>query len=326
MAGVTQNVASYLGELFQSSKRPNTLLRMIGYFAGQVIETKSKEFPIGVYYSLRSPAQPAVLEGANAPTASSRTVTQTTNVVQIHQEAVSLTYLSQSDQTVSGVIAIPQGAANGEVVNPRSQEFQVKTAIDTVAQDVNYSFWNGVFANPADPSSTAMKTRGILTAITTNSMDQSADTGVDTTKYRGYVESLMRLIVISTGYNPDLTWTIAAGTTEFSNICAAYEAKGTIYLQPESEVGGIKIRKILTRYGTLNLVLDPDIPNQYFAIVNMGVVAPVGLPVPGKGILFEEALAKSGSADLSQIYGQIGIDHAPEFMHGKCKVPSGVSL
>ena len=132
--------------------------------------------------------------------------------------------------------------------------------------------------------------------------------------------------VISSGYNPDDTYTILAGVTEFNNIAAADEAKGTIYLQPESDLGGIKIRKILTRYGTLMLALDPDMPAQTFCVCNVGVIGPVGMDTPGKGNFFEEPLAKTGSAALAQIYGMIGLDHAPEYLHAKTKVPAGFSL
>jgi len=45
--------------------------------------------------------------------------------------------------------------------------------------------------------------------------------------------------------------------------------------------------------------------------------APVFLPVPGKGFLFYEELAKSGASEKGQIYGQIGLDHGPEIYHGK---------
>ena len=326
MAGVVAATQSFLGELFQSSKRPNTFLRLIGGIQGQVKETSSRQFPIGAFYNLRNPAQAVALEGANAPAAQSRTLSQTTNVIEIHQEAVSLTYLAESDKTVSGVVPLPMGSANGPVQNPRTIEFQVQTALDTVAQDLNYAFLQGVYVNPADPTSTALSTRGILTAITTNSFDQSADMGTTAASYRAYVNKLMMAVVTTTGYNPDDTWCIMAGATEFSNIAAAFEALGTIYLQPESEVAGVKIRKIMTRFGTLMLALDPDMPAQYFAIFDLGVVGPVGMPVPQKGILFYEALAKVGSAEQGQIYGQMGLDHGPEYCHGKLKVPAGISL
>ena len=48
----------------------------------------------------------------------------------------------------------------------------------------------------------------------------------------------------------------------------------------------------------------------------ISVVNPVALPVPGKGILFYEALSKTGAAEKGQIYGQLGIDYGPEEFHG----------
>jgi hypothetical protein len=324
----TNNVVIYLGELFQTTRRPNALLRMLGGLRGGVSISTAKEFPIGAFWTLPAPAQPAILEGANAPTAQYRALTQATNVIQIFQEAVQVTYLAQSDHTVSGVVPIPFGAAQGQVQNPRSTEFQVMTTLEKIAQDANFSFWNGAYVNPADPASTALKTRGIITAITTNISDQSGVTGSTITPamYRGYINGLMGLIIAQNGFSVDDTWTIVAGTTEFSNICAAYEAQGTIYLQPESVVFGVKVRKILTRFGTIILVLDPDIPAQRVVICNLGVAGIVGLPVPNKGVLFEEPLFKQGSADQTQIYGQLGIDHGPEYAHGLLKLPTGISI
>ena len=322
----TANVVIYLGELFQTSKRPNALLRLLGGLQGGVSESAAKEFPIGAFWNLPAPAQPANLEGANAPSPTYRPFTQSTNVVQIFQEAIQVTYLAQSDKTVAGVVPIPTAAAQGGVNNPRSTEAQVMMTLEKIAQDANYSFLNGVYQNPADAASTALKTRGIHTAIVTNTLDKSGDSGVTTTMYRGYVNALMALIIAQNGYNVDNTWTLLAGTTEFSNICAAFEAQGTIYLQPESELAGVKIRKILTRFGTVNLVLEPDMPSQYFDILNLGVAGVVGLPVPNKGILFEEPLFKQGSSDQTMIYGQLGVDHGPEWAHGSCKVASGIAL
>lgn len=320
----TYTVVDYLGELFQTSKRPNTLLKLLGSIHGSVLRTNSKEFPVGTFYDLRSPAQPAILEGAAAPAAQYRALTQATNVVQLFHEKVSLSYLAQSDQTVTGIVPIPQAKLNGPVQNPRSEAFQVMRALETVAQDANYSFLNGTYANPANPASTALKTRGILTAITTNLVDHSGSTINTAALYRAEVQSLMALLVASTGYIPDDTWTIIADTTQFGNIQAAYE--GSTTPPYDREVAGFKLRQIYTRYGILNLALDPDMPANYFAILNLGVAGIAGLEVPNKGILFEEPLYKQGSSDETQIYGQLGIDHGPEWMHAMVKLPSGISL
>lgn len=396
MAETTITTVSYLGELFQTSKRPNALLRLLGGLQGGVAEASSKEFPIGAFWSVPAPSQPSVLEGANAPAPQTRSLTQATNVVQIFHEAVQVTYLAQSDKTVAGVVPIPQASANGTVQNPRSTEFQVMTTLEKIAQDANYSMLMGAYSNPGDPSGTALRTRGLMTALTTNVVDNTSATGTDTTKYRAFVEALVKAIIQQNGYLIDETFTLFASPLHYANVCAAYEAQGTIFLQPETTMAGVKIRKIQTRMGTLNLAMEPDMPDDVattlsasnatgatsisvtsaaglnvgdriaidpagtcdyrtitaingttltiaatsanhasgvavqrggsIAICNLGVSGIVGLPVPNKGILFEEPLYKQGSSDQTQIYGQLGIDHGPEWAHGKAQLPYGVSL
>jgi hypothetical protein len=43
----------------------------------------------------------------------------------------------------------------------------------------------------------------------------------------------------------------------------------------------------------------------------------VSLPHPEKGNLFFEELARTGSSVKGQLYGQIGIDHGPEWAHAR---------
>lgn len=329
------NAVPYLGELFLTGRRPNAFLKLAGHFAGRSMgdvfaykESTSLTFPIGAFYSLPSPSQPARLEGANAPAAQYRNLSQSTNVVQIFTEAVQVSYLAQSDKSISGVVPIPQGEAQGKVVNPRSTEWQVMTALEKVAQDANYSFLNGTYNSPADPTATALATRGILTAIATNKIDNTGVSSGSVTApiYRGFVNALLESMIQHNGYQIDETYVIMAGVTEFSNIVAAWEVLGTIFISPEMIVAGVKLRKILTRFGTLLLVLDPDVPAQTVGIFAMDQVGIVGLPVPNKGVLFEEPLFKQGSADQTQLYGQLGIDHGPEYLHGLMTVASGIGL
>jgi hypothetical protein len=326
MAVITQNQTSLLGELFQSGKHPNSFLRLLGGIGGQVQLTSAKEFPIGVFYALRTPSQPAVLEGANAPAPQNRTFTQATNVIQIHQEAATITYLAMSDKTMSGVIPLPQGPANGPVQNPRNIDFQIGAALDTISQDFNFSCLNGVFSNPADPSGTALKTRGLNTAIVTNYIDHSADTGVTPAMYRAYINGLLLQMIASNGYLIDEHFTLIANPYDFSNICAAYENIGTQYLNAEQMIFGVKVRTIFTRFGIIKLVLDPDQPLGIVTIANMSVMGIVGMDANGRGVVFAEELAKVGSALPWQVYGQIGLDHGPEYLSGKFKVAAGISL
>ena len=237
-----------------------------------------------------------------------------------------MTYLAEGDKTITGVVPIPQGAAQGEVINPRSMDFQLMAKLAKVARDVNFTSVQGAYVNPADATATALKSRGIYTSIATNINDQTAVVAgtITAAMYRGYFESLMQSVVATNGYNPDKFWVVFADTQQYANLQRAYYGLTT---PPYSrEVAGMQIRELHTNFGTVMLVLEPDMPANAVMVTNLAQVGLVGMPVPGKGILFNEALAKTGSSDNEQIYGQIGLDHAPEWNHGKLLLPAGVVL
>ena len=52
-------------------------------------------------------------------------------------------------------------------------------------------------------------------------------------------------------------------------------------------------------------------------LLDLDVIRPVNQPVPGKGNFFLEPLAKVGAGEKYQLFGQIGLDHGPEWFHGK---------
>ena len=47
------------------------------------------------------------------------------------------------------------------------------------------------------------------------------------------------------------------------------------------------------------------------------IMAPVEQLVPGKGNFFTEPLAKTGAGEKKQIFGQMGLDHGPEWYSAK---------
>lgn len=82
------------------------------------------------------------------------------------------------------------------------------------------------------------------------------------------------------------------------------------------DVGGVRMDTIVTDFGTLNIKVDRALPADAIAVVSLEQVMPVFLSTPGKGVLFEEELAKTGSADKSQIYGEIGLKYGNQAAHG----------
>lgn len=81
-----------------ASPRQTPLLSMIGGLSGGK-KTDNFEFPTDVQFNLPDPSQPAISEqaSATAPAASHIVREQNTNVVQIFQEAIDITYVRQSN-------------------------------------------------------------------------------------------------------------------------------------------------------------------------------------------------------------------------------------
>ena len=81
-------------------------------------------------------------------------------------------------------------------------------------------------------------------------------------------------------------------------------------------VGGVNVQTIETDFGTLNVVIERALAPDTLAVVSLEQIDPVFLEIPSKGVLFEEALATTGSAQKSQIYGEIGLKYGNPLAHG----------
>jgi hypothetical protein len=162
--GTTFNLPNYTGELLNISPEDTPFLSAIGGLTGGE-ETTATEFEWQTH-DLREPEENrSRLEGANAQTADARVRANVTNVVEIHQETVEVSYTKQA--AVGN-----RSGANIDGVNPVTAElpWQIEQALKAKATDVESSFLLGQYHKPSD-NSTARKTRGLLQAITTNVID-----------------------------------------------------------------------------------------------------------------------------------------------------------
>lgn len=162
--GTTYNLPNYTGILYQLSRAETPFFSAIGGLSGgrQTTETAFE----WQTFDLRDAAQPAgIVEGADAPTAQARVRANVSNVVQIHQESVSIAYSKLA------AIGLKSGI-NSEQTNPVRNEldWQVEVMLRQMVRDIEVSFLNGAYQAPSD-NSTGRKTRGLLTAATTNAMD-----------------------------------------------------------------------------------------------------------------------------------------------------------
>lgn len=298
-------VLNYSGMLFNKGNTRTPLSAIIG---GRAKTTNHVEFVTGQEYTAGGDgSQPEISENASltAPDASVVTREQKTNVTQIFQESVGISYAKQSNMgTLAGVNIANQQA------NPVNElDFQVAAKIQKINRDIEYTFINGVF-NKATSDATVNKTRGLIPAITTN--------------------------VTAMGNKPLGLWDIAdmvkkiyGANAPTDGLCLWCDAitlfqinadavqNGLTVIPAAREINGIALSSVVTPIGVVYLYLGECLPSGTALLLNLDVIAPVYQPVPGKGNFFLEQLAKVGAGEKYQLFGQIGLDHGPEWYHGK---------
>lgn len=320
----TQNALGFLGRLYQFGERPNSLLKLVGGSGrnelGEEVNVGAgwrrvfqREFPTNVDWDLPAPSQPGRLEGANAPTANTFQPSQAKNVIQIFHEKVSVTYLAESEiGRLTSTGALIAGGSDPHQYFGRFRT-QLAAALGKVAQDYNYSAWNGTYSNNANPTAVALGMRGIIPAITTNAI---AANGAALSKT--FLGDLYQEMIDNAGVQPE-SLVLYCNTAQLAKINDLYE---TAYNQGQNRnIGGVMVRQIYTAFGVLNIALDMDIAQDTVVFLNPSVIQGAYLPVEKAGglqpALFFDPLAKVGSTEDAQVYGQLGIDHGPEWRHGK---------
>lgn len=292
----TFNLPNYVGELFNVTPNDTPFLSAIGGLSGGKYTT-SVEFAWQIVDNAE-PGQNTALEGAD-PTPSGRDRAQVTNVVQIHQEAVKVSYTKQA---ATGMIAGSSILGTQPVQD--EIEFQVRLKLEKIARDIEYSFIRGTYQKPAD-NTAPRKTRGILQAIQTNVIDAQ---GEDLSK--DMVDALLREMF--TNGAPFRNVVFMANAYQKQKLSSIYGKA------PDSRnVGGVNIEQIETDFGRIGVMLNRYMPADGLSVIDLSVCAPVFLLIPGKGFLFREPLAKTGAYEIEQIYGEIGLEYGPESWHGK---------
>ena len=296
---------NYSGMLFNRGNTRTPLSSIIGTRAKS---TNHVEFVTGQeYIGGGNGTQPEISESASlaAPDASIVTRSQATNVTQIFQESVGLSYAKESNMgTLAGVNIASQQA------NPLNElDFQVAAKMQKIARDIEFTFINGVY-NKATSDAEINKTRGLITAITSNVMAMG-------NKPLGLwsVADMMKKVYEGNAPTQDLVlWCDA--TTMFQ-INADAVNNGLTVIPAARDVNGIKLSSVITPLGTVYLYLGECLPAGTALLLNLNALAPVHQPIPGKGNFFLEPLAKTGAGQKYQIFGQLGLDHGPEWFHGK---------
>lgn len=304
-------VLNYSGALFNKGNTRTPLSSMIG---GNAKITDHVEFVTGQEYATVGGAQPEISENDSltAPTPTSVTREQKTNVTQIFHEAIGVSYGKMSNMgTLSGLNVA------GQQANPQTElDFQIAAKLQKVQRDIEYTFVNGVYQR-ATNDNTPNKTRGILNAIESNVIDSKGAFDVWT------IADLMKMIYESNAPTEGLVLMMdAASMIKLNQSCAE---NGLTAIPAAREINGIKVDEIVTPMGVVALRIGEFLPAGTAMLLNVDAMAPVYQPVPGKGNFFVEELAKAGAGSTYQLFGQIGLDHGPEWYHGKITNINSVS-
>lgn len=327
--GTTFNLPNYVAPLFELSKLNTKFLAAIGGLNNNAFRLiRDVNFGISTYdlnvddTGSIDDSNAANQEGQNAPTGTAFPRSGRQNVVEIFHRTVDVSYTKQATADANAVYAgvttggndYPQSLGQGNGIT--ELDWQIERHIKKLARIINNQFINGSYAFP-DDNAAPRRTRGILDAITTNVIDADVyDSGTDDDAPEpltaAMVQSLIKDIFDSGGLEDENGAVIMVNSTQKLALDGLYKSV------PDSRtVGGSNIEQIVTPLGTFGVMTERAMPQDELAIVSLDVVKPAALPIPGKGILFEEPLGKTGAADQTQIYGELGLDHGPEEFHGK---------
>lgn len=304
-AATSFGVLNYSGMLFNKGNTRCPLSSIIG---GRAKTTKHVEFVTGQEYTAGGAgSQPEITEAASltAPDSTIVTRAQKTNVTQIFQESVYISYAKQSNMgTLAGVNIADQQA------NPINElDFQVAAKMQKVNRDIEFTFVNGTY-NKATKDTEANKTRGLVNAIESNVIAMGS-------KPLGLWDIADMVKKVYEGNAPQDGLTLWCDATTMFQVNADAVQNGLTVIPAAREVNGIKLSKVVTPIGEVYLYLGECLPKGTAMLLNLSVLAPVYQPVPGKGNFFLEELAKVGAGAKYQLFGQIGLDHGPEWYHGK---------
>src|SRR5690554_3905386 len=309
--GTTYNLPNYVGELFAASPEDTPLLSAIGGLTGGRSTGGSVLFEWQGYDLRDADADRQRLEGADAPDGEQRVRYREQNVVEIHQEAVEVSYTRQATQGQRATGGEPTVTVGSTVIPANELAWQLEQQFKQIARDVEKTFIVGEYQNPSD-NTQPRKTRGLLEAIETN-----VDTAADLTE--DVVLDLFQEVWDNGGIQEGETRTVIVNAA-LKRVLTKIFIKDRGYEESSRNVGGVNLQTFETDFGRANLMLSGWMPADTLAVVSLEGLAPRFLEIPGKGHFFAEPLAKTGSADKVQIYGEIGLEYGNERKHGKLTV------
>lgn len=299
------NCPNYAGTLYSATPTQTPFLTLIGGIGGsKALKTTNFKFPTCSLYEHPDASQPAISEDASltAPTPYTYVRTQEENITQIFHETISVSY----DKMANGgrLSGINTAGTSNNV--PSELDFQTARTLEKIARDIEYTFLNGIYQD-SSASNTARKTRGMLAAAGTQLDAKTAALS------KQMIDDIMREAWSANAQFNDFY--LFMNGTQKQRLSAIYSSITGFALPATRTESGVNITTIETDFGVVKIVLDRFMPDSAILGADLSVIAPVEQETPSKGNFFREALSKKGAAEEYQIFGEIGLDHGPSFMH-----------
>ena len=303
---ITTALPSYAGQIFTSDPTATPFLAMIGGLNGGKV-TQNFEFITGQLYNVGDPTIPghSEIDSLTAPDPSYEERAQKTNVTQIFHETVAISYVKQSNRDrLSGLNSANQQA------NPQDElAWQTDARLKRIAHDMEKTFLYGEYRKSTG-TNVANQTRGMFASIDTNVVDAN---GGEVTY------EMLQALYLSMAENGATFTNLHLFCSPYNKqkITDLYKELTGFQLPPTRTVGGANVQDVVFDFGTLSIVWSRFVKNSEIGLFDMRYVDAVMQPVPGKGNFFREELARTGAGETHQIFGQGGLDHGPDFVHGK---------
>ena len=268
--GNTWNLPNYAGELFTASAVNTPLLSMIGGMNGGVI-TRNFEFPTAQLFDFPEAEQPGISENQSviAPPPRHLVRRQLTNVVQIHQQTIDLTYHRLAN---SGRM---QGLNTaGHTPNPLDELYwQIENSlIIPAARNIEFSFIQGSF-NRAAQGDEANRTRGMLEVcggIAINAEGKSLTFEL--------LQDLYRQMADNGAYFNNMVMFVGAKLKQEITMLYAKLPGGN--LPSTRRVGGINITDILTDFCNVQVVWNRFMPDDAVLLCDISYMNPAFMETP----------------------------------------------
>ena len=300
---------NYIGPLFVLGANQTPCLNMIGGLNGYR-PCAAFNFPVTVYASLDSAAQTVVSEDtaiAGSSTARTYDKAQAYNTIQTMLRIIEVSYAKLSDRNTLSGLAI----SNVDLAVQNELDFQTEMALRQLAVDLEFSILQGQYVARSNSAAEA-KTRGLVGtgangAIQTNRVN-AGSAALTTANINSLVKSM------ADNGAPFRNPVMFVNSFQKQKISALYGWAPVA--APGNGLGGTAVQVIETDFARIPVVFAPKALNSTVTIAEMSELTLRGLPVPGKGAVFREPLAKTAASEKYQLYAQLGLDYGEESHHG----------